>query len=83
MAKWKCKLGFHKWKFITWAEYVYSLDAWHQQVRRQAIHKCERCGTYSKAPEWYKKEYREMYPFMGFDGFRKNWTPEIEEIAER
>ena len=82
MEKIKCFLGLHKWKFVTWSKYEYSLDAFTKRSRKQAINKCECCGKYSKPPVWYKKEYREMYPFVGLDGFRRNWNPEIKEIAE-
>lgn len=82
MANWKCKLGFHKWIFEIWSIYAYRLDSWTQRERRKAIYKCECCGKYSKPPEWYKKEYRKMYPFVGFDGFQREWRPEIKEIAE-
>lgn len=82
VRKLKCILGSHKWEFVMWSEYKYSLDPFNIQFKKQAIYKCKSCGKYLNVPKWYKKKYRKMYPFVDFSGFGKDWKPEIKEIAE-
>jgi hypothetical protein len=82
MRKLLCLLGIHKYEFYTWSVYWYSVDAWNQKGGKVKINKCACCGKYSKPPKWYKKEYRNQYPFVDISGFPVKWHPEVKEIAE-